>query len=130
MMIVITACSKKIAPVQQTITDKELMGTWKWVRSSGGFANQTRTPESTGENRSIQFANDHQYFMYINESIISYGTYSIETRQCIHDHTSKPWINFSSPNDKDQMIEKMEDPNIELSDDVYDGFENFYIKIK
>ena len=130
LIIFFIACSKKTTAISQTTTDQKLMGTWKWVRSSGGFANQTRTPESIGENRSLQFANDHQYFIYKNESIISFGTYAIETRQCIHDHTNKPWINFSSPNDNDQMIEKMEETNLELSDEVYDGFDHFYTKAK
>jgi hypothetical protein len=95
--------------------------------TDGGFANNIHeTPSSTGNNIILKFANDDKYFYYKNGNLISYGTYTLETRKCIHDHNDKPFINFSSTSDPGLMIEKLDSNNLELSDEAYDGAGSIY----
>ena len=40
-----------------------IIGEWNWIKSTGGFAGGTYTPESTGENRMLIISSDSiKYF--------------------------------------------------------------------
>lgn len=48
-----SACADGVAP------DAEgLVGAWRWVEASGGFAGETLTPESTGQSMLLIFGED------------------------------------------------------------------------
>ena len=84
-----------------------LAGTWQWVRTDGEIGYHLHeTPVSTGKNIDLKIGFDNKYYIYTNGYLTSEGTYLLETRKCIHDHTDKSFINFSSPTDYDLMVEK------------------------
>lgn len=133
LLIASTAsCSKqdcRTSDPSDTPEKKGLPGTWKWVRTDGGIANHIHeTPASTGKNIELQIKPDFTYAVYTNGTVTSQGTYILDTRNCIHDHTSKQVINFSSLNDQDMMIEKLDGINLELSDEAYDGTGSLYTR--
>lgn len=107
-------------------SDKNLIGTWSWVSSSGGIAGTFSTPATTGKNIDLQITSNNKYFIYTNGVLSSQGTYNFETQNCIHDHTNKKVLIFS--NDESMMIEKIDTSNLLLSDDNFDGFSNSYIR--
>lgn len=118
----ITGCSKK---VEKSSVGESLVGTWRWVSTDGGFAFQIHeTPITTGRNIDLNISSDGKYSVYTNGTLTSNGTYVLETRKCIHDHTDKPFVNFSS--DYDFMIEKIDMENLEVSDEAYDGIGSAY----
>lgn len=126
LLVIITSCSKQITA---GLMDQTLSGTWNWVKTDGGFANNVHdTPSSTGKNVDIKFTADKQYFIYTNGTQTSQGTFTLDVRNCIHDHTNKNVIHFSQSTDHDMMIEKMDSLHLELSDDAYDGTGSLYIR--
>lgn len=118
----ITSCSKQ---VEKPTVQENLVGTWQWVRTDGGFAFHIHeTPITTGKNIDLKIAADGKYSIYTNGALTSGGTYSLETRQCIHDLTDKTFINFSS--DSDFMVENIENDYLEVSDEAHDGIGSGY----
>lgn len=128
--LIVFSCSKEAKDKSENCLSKPtLTGTWKWVRSDGGIANNIHeTPASTGKNINIALNNDLRYFIYTNGILTSQGTYNFITQNCIHDNTNKKVIDFSSPNDRDMMIENMDHQTLNLSDNVFDGVRSLYLK--
>lgn len=106
--------------------DKNLIGTWSWIFSSGGIGGTVYSPATTGKNIDLEITSDNKYFYYTNGILSSQGTYTLETQNCIHDHTNKKVLIFS--NNESMMIEKIDNSNLFLSDDNFDGFSNSYIR--
>lgn len=104
------------------ISDTGIAGEWEWVRTDGGIAYHIHeTPASTRENIEWKFTDERKYFIYVNGTRTSEGTYSLTKRSCIHSHEEKLWIDFSSSSDMDMMIESIDAEILELSDEMYDG---------
>jgi hypothetical protein len=110
-------------PVETSLT-----GTWKWVRTDGGFANNIHeTPASTGKIIELTIQSNGMYAFTTNGVVTSAGTYHLQTRNCIHSSTQKTFINFSG--DTDLTIEKTTTvTELWLSDDAYDGISIEYKK--
>ena len=118
----ITGCSKQ---VEKSTVEESLVGTWQWVRTDGGFAFHIHeTPVSTGKNVDLKVSPDGKYSIYTNGALTSNGTYTLETRQCIHDHTDKTFINFSSGSGF--MVEKIDNQHLDVSDEAHDGVGSSY----
>ncbi|WP_299769178.1 hypothetical protein [uncultured Dokdonia sp.] len=58
-----------------------LIGTWDWVRSSGGITGETTTPESTGTSMTLEITNTTITRIVDNDLIISENAYSIQVRE-------------------------------------------------
>lgn len=125
--MLIMSCSKHC---DKQLADQKLTGTWKWIKTDGGIGNNIHdTPASTGKNIDLQLTTDNHYFIYTNGALTSQGTYTLESRNCIHDHTNKNVINFSSSHDVDMMVERLDQTTLESSDDVYDGTISIYSRL-
>ena len=121
-LVILSSCSKVDSNSNQSLT-----GTWKWVRTDGGIAFHIHeTHASTGKNVILNITGNNRYFIYTNGTLSNQGTFSIEIRNCIHDHTDKKVINFSDTNLNDMMIEKIDNVSLELSDDAFDGIGSVY----
>jgi hypothetical protein len=105
-----------------------LNGTWKWVSTAGGIYYHVETPATTGKNINLALNSDSRYFIYTNGVLTSQGTFTLITQNCIHDHTNKKVIVFSSPGDRQMMIDKMDSHTLELFDNAYDGETSSYVK--
>jgi hypothetical protein len=62
LLAVLTGCATTYVPATQT--HNELVGAWRWVKSVGGFAFETRTPETEGYHQTVQFDGDGTYRLY------------------------------------------------------------------
>lgn len=122
VMMFVTSCSKEV----HTPSVKEgLIGTWEWVGTDGGIANHIhKTPANTGKNVDLKITSDGKYSVYTNGVLTSNGTYVLSTRKCIHDHADKTLIDFSS--DYDVMVERIDEENLEVSDEGFDGLGSGY----
>ena len=57
-----------------------IIGEWNWIKSTGGFAGGTYTPESTGENRMLIISSDSiKYFT--NGDLLSKIKYTIDDQK-------------------------------------------------
>lgn len=122
LLVIFTDCSKETG---EKPTDLALKGTWIWVRTDGGLANHIhQTPANTGMSMELKFDAGNRYFIYTNGALISEGSYLLQERNCIHDHTDKTYIDFS--NDPGMLVEKLDHQTLELSDNAYDGIGSLY----
>ncbi|MEP7164488.1 MAG: hypothetical protein ABI741_07335 [Ferruginibacter sp.] len=123
-ILILLSCSKHC---DQNLTDQKLAGSWKWVKTDGGIGyNIHDTPASTGKNIDVKFTTDNHYAAYTNGALTSQGSFNLQVRNCIHDHTNKNVIIFSSPEDQAMMIESLDNLTLQTSDDVYDGTISVY----
>lgn len=107
--------------------DKSLTGTWSWVSTDGGIAaNIHDTPASTGNTIDLKFTSDNKYIYYTNGVLSSQGTYKLATQKSIVDGLNKNVIVFSS--NGEMMIEKIDNLNLEMSQNAFDGVRSSYIK--
>lgn len=119
MLFTLGACSKDDGPAAP------LEGVWQWVRSDGGLGNTIHdTPASTGRNITLKLMDGGRYAVYINGVLDAEGTYTLETRTCMHDELPKTVINF--PERGDAMIHVLDAHRLELSDEVPDGLGSLY----
>src|SRR5918993_649907 len=86
------SCNKSAAKVA---VDERLVGGWQWIRTDGGIANNIHeTPASTGKEKVLFLRADHTYSISINNVPESEGHFNIESKKCIHDGETKPFIRF------------------------------------
>lgn len=57
-------------------TSGQIIGTWRWVSSSGGIAGGTWTPESIGHSGRITFSRGGTFTKYEDDRLILSGTYT------------------------------------------------------
>lgn len=118
------ACSRDI---NSETREQGLARTWLWARTDGGIGDHIHeTPASSGNQIEMELRADGKYFIRINGTISSEGTYSTGSRKCIHDHKDKPYINFS--NDQGLMVERMTTDSLYLSDEFFDGLNRIYLR--
>jgi hypothetical protein len=105
--------------------DQTLTGSWQWIRTDGGIANNIHeTPASTGQEKTLVLNPGNTYVITINSAVLSQGTFSVESRQCIHDGTNKPYIQFN--HDPGMMVEVVDSTLLKLSDEAHDGIDSQY----
>ncbi|HSB93666.1 MAG TPA: hypothetical protein VLC28_11125 [Flavitalea sp.] len=125
LVYILASCEKTVA--KQAVDDR-LIGRWQWVRTDGGIANNIHeTPASTGQQRTLQLNANHTYLVTIGNEVVSQGTFSIDTKTCIHDGQSKPYIRFN--NDLAMMVETVDATFLSLSDEANDGTGSQYQRI-
>lgn len=104
-----------------------LEGDWQWVQSDGGIANNIHnTPASTGKSLVLKLTAGGEYVYYTNGVENTRGTYTLETRTCIHDQREKTFIQFSAC--PGQMVEALNGTTLTLSDEAFDGVSSTYHK--
>ena len=124
LITIIASCSEENTSIA---TEKKLIGTWSWVRTDGGFAfNIHDTPATTGKNIDLKFTSDGKYLYYTNGILSSEGTYQFSTQKSIVDGTYKKSIIFSVGGE--MIIAKIDNTNLELDDNNYDGIGSSYVK--
>lgn len=128
LLLVVTgfffSCSREFNPESNR---QGLEGTWLWARTDGGIADHIHeTPASSGNHIEMELRADGRYIIRTNDSVSSEGTYSTNSRKCIHDHKDKPYINFS--NDQGFMIERITIDSLYLSDEFFDGLNRVYLR--
>jgi hypothetical protein len=60
----------------------DLIGSWNWIRSSGGIANKISTPESTGDVKKVSISNRFIEW-FENGTSVSKVKYTIKTQESL-----------------------------------------------
>jgi hypothetical protein len=105
----------------------EILGAWNWVESTGGIAGITKTPQSSGETWKIEFREDGTYREVRNGQETT-GSYVIEKRTSIFDHEMRPAIVIQGR--PDVIPARSGGDHLTLSDNVYDGFNNTFVRAR
>lgn len=100
------------------------MGTWEWVRSSGGITGGIQTPASTGQTRIIEFLPNGQFQSDINGNL-SYDQYRIITASCIHYGGLTKQIEYANGSCETFVFLK---DSLILDEEAYDGFSSVYVR--
>ena len=104
--------------------EERIIGTWNWIKTTGGIAGIEDTPQSTGQTRTIVFDNEQIVKFYVNDSLTKEGVYRLGLAETIFHKDPEPvlfiddslWYAYSFPNDN-KLI---------LQENIYDGFVHEY----
>ncbi len=122
VMAICFSCGKStVAPVG-------LLGSWNWVRSSGGFAG-VEIKASEKDTKQMVFKQDNIFEFYENGKLILNTTYVIEDRKSIYSQEKVPQIVFPK-DDFMRMSYTVNADSLFVSDEVYDGFSHAYARSK
>jgi len=117
---IFSACSKDVKPQ----ISSGIIGEWSWVQSSGGLAGVILTPETTGNEITIEFS-INTYKKYIDGILDVELAYSIETGNSIRKNEEIDLIIFE---DKTRMSIELKNNKLILYEECYDCFQNEYLK--
>ncbi|MFB3908149.1 MAG: hypothetical protein ACE15D_07080 [Candidatus Eisenbacteria bacterium] len=124
-------CGWTIPETRPGIDDPEtfgVTGTWKWVRSIGGFGgNDLRTPETVGYSRTIRFRDDGMFETFRNGTLQEVDHYTITRRSAIWH--SRWRIDFRSFRIAQAIFEVTAD-TLRLADDITDGYGHDYSRVR
>ena len=105
-------------------TSLNLVGTWNWVRSSGGITGAILTPASTGSTMRLEITST-VIKKYMDNDLISERTYSIQVRES--SIFGEPRDMIIHENNSRQIID-LEGTNLTLIGDCNDCFTSNYEK--
>jgi hypothetical protein len=117
-------------PVASEIS--QLHGSWKWLQSVGGFAGETRTPESTGHTVSIVFGVDGKAQFYQDGIAQIRYPYIVTNEKPYPDAKDIYFVEFlgaPAPSNK-QMISYKGVDTLLLADLCIDCYQHTYARIK
>lgn len=107
-------------------TKNDLLGSWDWVSSVGGFAGWTLTPESEGYHQTLTFYDNQFYVVTRDGEPIEQGMYN--TKLVEWDESRKLIIKFESA--LDGAIVHLSGDTLQLADMCYDCYYHLYIRSK
>jgi hypothetical protein len=128
MFLSLISCSKDDSTTKTLDVPGDLVGSWSWISSCGGYGGGCRTPESTGEIRKIYFHSDHSYKYYVNENLKYEGVFHLEIARSITGNDSA--LILTTQNLLPQSITFRTTDTLELFEECYDGFQHNYNRIK
>lgn len=118
------ACSSDPTAPEKDELPQALFGTWSWIRSTGGIAGTTRTPESEGYTQTLTFTAPNQIELFRDGVAAAATTFefvpltaagsAIRSAQLLY---ARSLTGFS-----EQWVEIIEGGNLVLSDPCCDGF--------
>ncbi len=119
-------------------TQPDLIGSWYWIRSNGGFSYQVLTPQSTGIERIFKFYKNDTVKIYENGELVQNTDYFLSREESIlyHDTFDFVTINYRYYVGDSLIILPMRYIIRELSDsliieeDVFDGFKHTYVRVR
>jgi hypothetical protein len=117
------SCNKDKLPASTSI-----VGKWRWVKSIGGFAGMTLTPQSAGYNQRKEFNADSTFKAFKNDSLTTEGKFSIVRNYKYSSSENIDVLKTGTPINEAFIIRN----DTLFLNDVFisDGFSNTYVRIK
>lgn len=106
---------------------KALLGKWRWVQSTGGFAGKTTTPQAEGHTMHIEFKADTSVIIYRDDAVTGKAKFEVVKGRTIFSQDSAYLLKFQ-PQMIDEAILKVTKDTLVLADNVHDGFGKTYVK--
>ena len=111
----------------QDFTDRDLMGTWKWVKSSGGMLGIETTAEKSGVSRTISFSRDHVALFYVGDSLTFKNNFFILQEKTIFSEQPENVLKIKGTL-KSQSIDFIGKDTLILRENAFDGFTHTYVR--
>lgn len=125
LLLISALCFSCSADEDQTSPD--LIGQWKLVSTSGGFAGNTQTPDPN-DLTIIEFTSDNVYKEIRNGDVSLETTYDIEKGKSIRSTEEVELIVFEEGVTFNKSFE-INESTLVLYDECHDCFQHTYIKI-
>lgn len=114
LLLLITACQKD----KDCIAYLGINGEWTWVKSVGGIAGSTLTPETENLTRTLEI-DDFKFREYVNDTLAYQSEYDLDM-----DSTGLAWIIYED--DGRQQLVEISETELKLHDAYPDGFSALY----
>lgn len=107
---------------------EDLLGSWTWVSSTGGFAGDTRTPGTTGYTEAILFRPDGRFELYRNDSLRSATTFAVRRESTMFHPGVGEVVHYGSGH-MDQEATHAGPDTLLLADRCIDCYIHIYLRI-
>ncbi len=120
LVVVFTSCV--LNPTSNN--EKTIIGYWQWIKTTGGFTGETRTPQSAGYEITLHFAKDSLLFSYKNKKLFNTSRFQILTG--VHQNAEDTLIrdNYYVK----QIIHFQGSDTLFLSDYCMDCYNSMYVR--
>ncbi len=128
MKLILNLCllSFLLFSCEQPTVENDLIGSWKWVESTGGIAGVTIRPKN-GETRIISFDAKGNFEIVENDQRVVSSHFQIHEGKSILSEEKVPLISFEDESQLEKSFVIVGD-TLYLSDEVYDGFTSKYVR--
>lgn len=116
------SCNKEALPGSISI-----IGKWRWVKTTGGFAGRTTTPQSTGYTQRYLFNADSTFKNFKNDSLSSQGKFSLVKG---YKHGDQTYDVIKTGKGYDQSYVVRNDTLFLNDTFISDGFFSTYVRLK
>ncbi|MEW5993144.1 MAG: hypothetical protein AB1744_01950 [Candidatus Zixiibacteriota bacterium] len=108
---------------------QQLVGTWQWVESCGGFAGWCIYADSVDYTRALSFFANDTYTEAYNEAIVRSGRYWVVKKEVPMwgKDTADVLIRENAP--MEMLIRTVRNDSLELDDICYDCFGHLYLRV-
>ena len=110
-------------------THSLLYGEWILVNVSGGIAGKISAVDTLTEKNVLVFTKDNMVAYFYNDSLISTSKFRTEKRKSIYANDNMDFIVYGNKKPP-EVIFKLSEDTLGLTDNNYDSFSNLYIRRK
>ena len=117
-----------------SLEGSDLIGSWDWVNTSGGFTGRlNRTPASTGTTVRLDLLANGRYTIAENSDEHSRGTYTITMQQSIYSGEEDRYITYSEDLPPvgvafSGIIRLVGVDSLTIGDNVHDGIGSLFVR--
>lgn len=120
ILITLISCNERSE--NETISNTELIGSWNWVKSTGGISGTTETSISSNKVLKLVFTNSKMK-IFENGNLSAEFNYEIQVKESIQGG-SRPMLIYT-PNKPNQTF-IVQGAKLYLNDKCYDCFDSEY----
>lgn len=119
-------CAKQSSPTSPG--ESTYLGKWDWLKSMGGYAGWTLTPESVGYSQTLILAGSNVYQLYRDDLLLYNGLYSVSWEK-------RSWLTdtcfiISYENNPEEQIIIWHADTLELVDMCADCYQHIYTRAR
>ncbi|MDZ7660180.1 hypothetical protein [Fodinibius sp.] len=119
-LLTVTSCSI----VGSDSNKSTIVGEWEWIKSTGGFAGHTITPDSPGYSKQqLHFGRDDEFSFFRADTLVTSGQYSLSKES---DKIMIEYNTGNSPHIPDQWVELNKNDILVLNDRCADCYTSTY----
>ena len=115
--------------LMQDFTDHDLMGTWKWVKSTGALLGNVTTAEKTSKSKTVVFSRDHVALLYVNDSLTFKNNFFVVNEKTIFSEEPMAVLKIKGML-RSQLIDFSGKDTLVLKETAFDGFIHQYVRVK
>jgi hypothetical protein len=122
VLAILMGCTKNTTD----ITPADLVGTWEWVKTSGGIAGSTQTPQTLGYTYRVTYTKDGRYLQYDKDNKLAYDeSYVISRATSMLDNKERDMVTLDAST---TFSFEIRNDSLFLYQEAYDGNNVTFVK--